>query len=109
MKSQPRITLTDEDFQEIFALFSSPADEERTQVYDQTSDFYFGKHNLADEYSLNEEKKEFAVDAWRATIYYLYRHGYEIRKDGEKYDLGKSSGYSLNGNDQGADVTNGTL
>jgi hypothetical protein len=98
MKSQPRITLAEEDLQEIFALFSSPADEERTQVYDQASDFYFRRLNLADEYSLNEEKKEFAVDAWRAITYYLYRHGYEITKDGEKYDLGKSSGYSDNGN-----------
>jgi hypothetical protein len=93
MKSEPQIILKDEDLQEIFALFSSPADEERIQAYDEASNFYFRKLNLVDEYSLSEEKKEFAVDAWRAITYYLHRHGYELTRAGEKYDLGKSSGY----------------
>ena len=74
MKSLAPITLRQADLQEIFALFSSPADEERAQAYDKQSDFYFEKNDLTAEYSLNEERKEFAVDAWRAVTYYLYRH-----------------------------------
>jgi hypothetical protein len=94
MKSKIAIELTEQDFLEIFALFTSPVNEEREQVYDEASRFYYRKQNLAEEYSVTQEKKEFAVDAWRAITYFLHRHGYGLKKDGLEYDLGLSSGYS---------------
>jgi hypothetical protein len=70
------IMLSEEDLKEIFALFTSPADEEVKQIYDETSEFHFGRVSLAEEYSLTQEKREFAVDAWRAVNRFLHRRGY---------------------------------
>ena len=95
MQSQREIALTEENLQEIFALFTSPSNEEKEQVYDPSCRFYFGKQDLTAEYSLTEERKEFAVDAWRAVTYFLHRHGYSLVKDGNEYDPGESSGYEL--------------
>jgi hypothetical protein len=69
---------SEEDLKEIFALFTSPADEEISQIYDETSAVHFSKENLGDEYSLTQEKREFAIDAWRAVNYFLHRRGYSL-------------------------------
>lgn len=81
MNSIEAIAPSEEDLKEIFGLFTSPADEEVSQIYDETSKFHFKKENLADEYSLTQEKREFAIDAWRAVNYFLQRHGYSVVKD----------------------------
>lgn len=95
MTTQKSIVLSDEDFREIFALFTSPTDEERNQAYKQESRHYFRKENLTEQYSVAQEKREFAVDAWRAVAYFLHRHGYSLTKDGAAYDLRQSSQYSV--------------
>jgi hypothetical protein len=89
-----RMTLSTEDLQELVALFISPTVEERDEAYNPTSRFYFRKQDLAEEYSLTQERREFAFDSWRAVTYFLHRHGYELAKDGLRFDLGKSSGYT---------------
>ena len=97
MRSQETIVLNDEDLREIFALFSSPTDEERAQAYKEASRHFYNKENLTEEYSLTQEKREFAVDAWRAVIYFLHRHGYSITGSGRHFDLVRSSGYCSDG------------
>jgi hypothetical protein len=89
------LVLSEDDLKEIFALFSSPTDEERAATYDPTSGSYYRAELLGEEYSLTEEKKEFAVDAWREVSYFLYRHGYSLRKGGIEIDLPRSSGYAV--------------
>jgi hypothetical protein len=89
------VVLSDDDLKEIFALFSSPTDEERAAVYEPASGSYYREELLGQEYSLTEEKKEFAVDAWRAVSYFLYRHGYSVRKGDIEVDLPRSSGYAV--------------
>jgi hypothetical protein len=81
------LNLSQEDLKEIFALFTSPTQHEKEQIYDQLSEHYFLKINLFTEYSLTEEKREFAIDAWRAVIYFLYRKGYSLHKEDVEVDL----------------------
>ncbi len=87
MSSIETITLSEDDLKEIFALFTSPADEEVSQIYDETSKFHFKKENLTDEYSLAQEKREFAIDAWRAVNYFMRRHGYTFVSGDTRYRL----------------------
>jgi DNA repair photolyase len=86
MYSNDPMIPSEEDLQEIYALFTSPADEEVSQIYDETSEFHFRKENLAEEYSLTQEKREFAVDAWRAVNYFLQRHGCSLVRDGVRHE-----------------------
>jgi len=88
-----KLVPTDQQLQEIFAVFSSPTGYERDQVYDQSSPHFYGREDLLQEYSLTQEKREFAEDAWRAVIYTLSRHGFVLRKDDIEFDLAASSGY----------------
>jgi hypothetical protein len=81
MPSNDPLTPSEEDLRELFALFTSPADEEISQIYDEASKFHFKKENLSEEYSLTQEKREFAIDAWRAVNYFLQRHGYSFARD----------------------------
>jgi hypothetical protein len=74
------IHLSDNDLRELFALFSSPTEEEVAQIDSQSHRLFFKNENLGEEYTLREEKGEFARDAWRAVLLFLERHGYEIRK-----------------------------
>ena len=55
---------------------------EKVQVYDEQSDNYFQNVQLSEEYSLTEESREFALDAWRAVISFLNSNGYSLTKDG---------------------------
>ena len=86
------VQLTDSDLKELFALFSSPAIEEVRMVYTSDSHLSFRRENLSDEYDLHQAKREFAIDAWRAAMLFLHRHGYALSKDGESVDLHGSSG-----------------
>jgi hypothetical protein len=86
MSSKP-IVLTEDNLKEIFSLFTSSTVYERDQVYDKNSGHYFLEVNPLDEYTLTEEKREYALDAWRAVIYFLHSRGYLVAKDGERWDL----------------------
>jgi hypothetical protein len=85
--SSRQIALTEDDLKEIFSLFTSSTKYERSQVYDKNSGHYFLDVEPFDEYSLTEEKREYALDAWRAVIYFLHSKGYSLCKDGERRDL----------------------
>jgi hypothetical protein len=75
-----RIELSENDLKEIFSLLTSCTIHERNQIYDESSDHYFVKVEPQLEYSLTQEKREFALDAWRAVIYFLHLSGYSICK-----------------------------
>ena len=79
--------LTEDDLREMFSLFCSPTKFEREQVYDTHSEHYFAKVRLSEEYSLTQEKREFALDAWRAVISFLNSRGYCLLQEGEQLSL----------------------
>lgn len=83
------LTLEEEDMKEIFSLFSSPTKLEKAAVYQEDSDHYFARVELADEYELCQEKKEYALDSWRAVTAFLNIHGYSLLKKGEVFDLSR--------------------
>jgi len=85
--SNKPIALSEDDLKEIFSLFTSSTKYERDQVYDKNSGHHFLEVKPLDEYTLTEEKREYALDAWRAVIYFLHSKGYLLAKDGERYDL----------------------
>jgi hypothetical protein len=85
--SNNSIMLSEDDLREIFSLFTSSTKYERDQVYDDQSGHYFLKEGLFEEHTLTEEKREFALDAWRAVIYFLHSRGYSLYKDGKRTDL----------------------
>ncbi len=87
------MTLQEEDLKHIFALFTSPTLSERRQVYDPDSAHYYVNENLQDEYELTEEKREYALDAWRAVIYFLHRKGFKLSKDGQEVNLADAAGF----------------
>lgn len=85
--------LTDEQLKEIFALFSSPTVYEREQVYDADSGHYYMNENLHEEYELTEERREYALDAWRAVTYFLHRNGFTLYRDGQEINLADAAGF----------------
>jgi len=82
-----KVEFSEADLREVFALFSSPSAYEMGQVYDPASDHYFERVDLSEEYNLSYEKREFAIDALRASFDFLHRHGYRIEKDGRVISL----------------------
>jgi hypothetical protein len=86
MPNKP-ISLNEDDLKEIFSLFTSSTKYERDQVYDEHSGHHFLKVNPFEEYTLTEEKREYALDAWRAVIYFLHSKGYSLLKGGKSSDL----------------------
>ncbi|HWR13333.1 MAG TPA: hypothetical protein VN577_00785 [Terriglobales bacterium] len=87
------VQLSNDDYQELFALFTSTTREELEQIYMANSQDYFRNEKVLEEYELTQEKGEFALDAWRAVMYFLHRHGFVLSKDGQVVDLEQSSGY----------------
>lgn len=85
--SENGIDLSDDDLKEIFALFTSATKFEKLQIYDEQSEHYFHNVQLSEEYSLTEETREFAFDAWRAVISFLNSKGYSLSKDGRIVSL----------------------
>lgn len=81
------IHLSEDDLKEIFALFTSATRFEKLQVYDEQSEHYFRKIQLSEEYSLIEDTREFALDAWRAVTSFLHSRGYSLSKDGRILSL----------------------
>jgi hypothetical protein len=78
--------LSDDDTRELFALFSSPTAEEIERIYSSEDPLFFRNEDIAKEYSLVQERGEYARDAWRAVMYFLHRHGYRVTKDGREVD-----------------------
>lgn len=78
---------SDDVLKELFALFSSPSKLELESIYDLGSDGHFSLETLSDEYELCQAKREFAIDAWRASLYWLYKNGYSLEKNGEVIPL----------------------
>jgi len=85
--SNKPITLSEDDLKEIFSLFTSSTRYERDQVYDRHSGHHFSDVKPLEEYTLTEEKREYALDAWRAVIYFLHSKGYSLCQDSERRDL----------------------
>jgi len=77
------INLSDDDLRELFALFKSPSEEEVRRIYSPEDRLFFRNEDIAKEYSLMQERGDYAMDAWRAVIYFLHRHGYSVTKDGQ--------------------------
>jgi hypothetical protein len=90
--------LSARDLREIFALFSSPTEEEIVRVYSADDRMFYEKENLAEEYTLVQEKGEFARDSWRSVISFLYRHGYTITKNDIEVDCRQSESAGLGTN-----------
>lgn len=87
-----RIELSEDDLKEIFSLLTSCTIHERNQIYDESSEHHYLKVEPLLEYSLTQEKREFALDAWRAIIYFLHLKGYSLCKAGQQVPLNFSSG-----------------
>lgn len=86
--NKQEIILEEKDLKEIFGLFTSPTKHERAQTYERGNGHYFEDENLSEEYDLTQEKREFALDAWRAVISYLHARGCSVvTKSGETVDL----------------------
>jgi len=81
------VEFSEDDFREVFALFSSSSAYELGQAYDPSSEHYFQRLDLSEEYDLSYEKREFAIDALRAVLTFLHRHGYRVEKDGKIISL----------------------
>lgn len=82
------IHLEPDDYKELFSIFSSSTDFEIRQIYDPESNHYFKKVRLAEEYSLTQERQEFAVDAWRSVIVFLKNRSFSLKtRDGAEVDL----------------------
>jgi hypothetical protein len=94
MTDKAKVTLSEEDLRELVALFSSPTDDELRQVLNPSHANFYKLENLEAEYTLTQERREFAVDAWRAVTYFLHRKGFNLYRNGVEFDLGASSGYS---------------
>ena len=84
--------LGEEDLKEIFAIFTSATEHEKRQIYDPCSRHYFRKVKLLEELELTAPKREYAIDCWRAVMYFLYSRGFAIVKDGTVVCLSFSEG-----------------
>ncbi len=89
------IEFSEADLKEVFALFSSSTDYELNQVDDPANEHYFGRVKLMEEYELSYAKQDFAIDALRAVLAFLHRHGYRIEKDGKVLSLDGISEYFI--------------
>jgi len=86
--NQGKILLAEEDLKELFGLFSSPSKHEKRQIYERDSIHYFKKIDLSQEYSLTQEKHEYALDAWRAVVSFLHLRGFCLVKEEKIVNLG---------------------
>jgi hypothetical protein len=81
------IALSEDHLKEIFALFSSVSTYELREIYNPQAINYYMNENLAEEYELTLPKDEFARGSWQAVIYFLYRHGYQLKKGDQIIEL----------------------
>ncbi|MDT7605378.1 MAG: hypothetical protein QOF61_3375 [Acidobacteriota bacterium] len=85
--SESSIPLSENDLKELFSLFTSPTEFEREQIYSPRGELYFLNQDISEEYSLTEEKREYALDAWRSVLYFLYKRGYSLCRNGKETSL----------------------
>lgn len=85
--NEKELTVTDDDLKKIFALFTSCTGYEKKQAFDESSQHYFKQTDLSEEYELTEEKRELALDAWRAVLAFLQSEGYSLAKEDKRIDL----------------------
>lgn len=71
---------SEDDLRELFALFTSTTQEEMNQVYSPSHRLFFKNENLDEEYTLVQEKREFARDSWRSVLCFLERHGFTVTR-----------------------------
>jgi len=81
-----KLILDEEDLKEIFSLFTSPSNFEKRQVYQRDSGYYYLDVDLSEEYELSEEKREYAIDTWRAVISFLHSKGIALWHSGKVID-----------------------
>ena len=89
-KNYLNLDLPEDDYKEIFALFSSCSMTELSWIYDPKQPTYYKNENLDEEYSYYIHKREFAYDSWRAVMYFLYKHGFKLYYEGKEVDLSQS-------------------
>jgi hypothetical protein len=82
------IRFSDSDLKELFELFSSCSKYELSRVFDPNDPMYFGRVDLEQEYELTQPKREFALDAARAVLYFLHSRGYKLQRNDETLPLG---------------------
>jgi hypothetical protein len=82
-----KMKLTEKEYKELFELFSSPTKYERKQIYDKDNEHFYEKIDINKEYELTESKKDYAIDIWRAVIYFLHNKGYKLEKDNKIINL----------------------
>ena len=85
--SETKIVLSEEDYKEIFSLFTSSTKYEREQIYKKGSGQHFKDVNPYEEYSLTQERREFAMDAWRAVVYFLKSKGFSLFRNEKVFDI----------------------
>jgi len=85
------IEFSEGDFKEVFSLFTSTTAHELHQIDDPTSDHYFDRVDLMEQYTLCFEKREFAIDALRAVLAFLHRGGYRLEDNGNVLSLDGAS------------------
>jgi hypothetical protein len=81
------IEFSERDFKEVFSLFTSATAHELNQIGDPANDHYFDRVDLTEQYELCFEKREFAIDALRAVLAFLHRHGYRLEENGNILSL----------------------
>lgn len=74
------ITPSEDDLRELFGLFTSTTPEEMNQIYSPMHHLFFKNENLDEEYTLIQEKREFAMDSWPSVLCFLERHGFTITR-----------------------------
>ena len=85
--SDREIEFSETDLKEVFGLFTSPSRQELHWNYDSARPDFFEQIDLSVEYELTQEKREFALDALRATLFFLHYSGYQLEKDGKVLSL----------------------
>ncbi|MBI1759822.1 MAG: hypothetical protein HYR56_00155 [Acidobacteria bacterium] len=85
--SDGKIEFAESDLKEVFGLFTSCSKQELDWNYDPARQDFFEQIVLLEEYELTQERREFALDALRATLFFLYHAGYQLEKDGRVVSL----------------------
>jgi hypothetical protein len=91
--SDGKIEFSESDLKEVFGLFTSSSKQELDWNYDPARQDFFEQIVLLEEYELTQEKREFALDALRATLFFLYHAGYQLEKDGKAMTLERITDY----------------
>jgi hypothetical protein len=77
-RARKQIVLDEDDWKELFALYTSCTEYERQQIYQEGGAHDYRRTDLGEEYTYSAEKREYAVDAWRAVLFFLHRKGFAL-------------------------------